>query len=99
MLNLLVKGIFYIVTKLFEILLSPIISVVTALFPSLGSLFTYISSFTATSLTYVRSILKLLLISDSMILTLLDYFVILYSIHIIVLAVKFGISVYNKFKP
>lgn len=99
MLNLLVKGIFYIVTKLFEILLSPIISVITALFPSSSSLFTYISSFTATSLTYARSILKLLLITDSMIFTLLDYFVILYSIHLIVLAVKFAINVYNKFKP
>ena len=85
MINLLVKGIFYIVTKLFEILLSPIISVITALFPSLGSLFVYISSFTVTSLTYARSILKLLLINDTMVLTLLDYFVILYSIHIVIL--------------
>lgn len=99
MLNLLVKGIFYVITKLFDILLSPIIAVITALFPSLGSLFTYIASFTATSLTYARSIVKLLLITDDMILTLLDYLLITYSIHVIILAIKFGINVYNKLKP
>ena len=50
------------------------------------------------SLTYVRSILSLLLINDSMIITLFDYFVTLYTIYITILVVKFAITIYNKFK-
>lgn len=50
------------------------------------------------SLTYVRSILSLLLINDTMIITLFDYFVVMYTIYLTVLVVKFAINIYNKFK-
>ena len=61
-------------------------------------MFTYLSNFITISLTYVRSILSLLLINDSMIVTLFDYFVILYTIYLTVLVVKFAINIYNKIK-
>ncbi len=98
MINAIIKGIFYLITKLFDLLLSPILSVVFALFPSLANYFTYITNFLNMCFTYVRSILSLLLINDTMITSLFDYFIILYSIHLTIIAIKFAINIYNKFK-
>lgn len=98
MINAIIKGIFSLIMMLFNLIFSPIINIITSLFPSLGNLFTYLSNFIVISLTYVRSVLSLLLINDSMIITLFDYFVILYTIYLTVLVVKFAINIYNKFK-
>ena len=98
MINAIVKGIFFLITKMFDILLSPIILLITALFPNLSDMFSHLSTFLGYCFTYVRSILSLLLINDTMITTLFDYFIILYSIYLIVLAIRFGINIYNKFK-
>lgn len=98
MINSIIKGIFYLITKLFDLLLSPILGVIFTLFPSLANYFTYITNFLNMCFTYVRSILSLLLISDTMISALFDYFIILYSIHLTIIAIKFAITIYNKFK-
>lgn len=98
MIGAIIKGIFNLVLSLFDALLAPIIGAITALFPNLGDMFTHLSVFLTMCFTYVRSILKLLLIDDIMITTLFDYFLICYSIYLIVLGIRFGINVYNKFK-
>lgn len=98
MINAIIKGIFFLITKLFDFLLSPIILVITGLFPNLSDLFNHLSYFLSLCFTYVRSILSLVLINDTMITTLFDYFIILYSIYLVVLSVRFAINVYNKFK-
>lgn len=98
MINAIIKGIFSLIMLMFNLIFTPIISLITALFPSLGSMFSYLSNFIVMSLTYVRSILSLLLINDTMIVTLFDYFIILYTIYITVIIVKFAITIYNKFK-
>ena len=86
MINAIIKGIFSLITSLFSALLSPIISVVTSLFPALGDFFTAISSFLSYCFTYVRSILALLCISDTIIVAFFDYIVVCYSIHLTVRA-------------
>lgn len=98
MINAIIKGIFSLIMMLFNLLFSPLISIITSMFPALGNLFTYLSNFIVMSLTYVRSILSLLLISDTMIITLFDYFIILYTIYLTIIVVKFAINIYNKFK-
>lgn len=98
MINAIIKGIFALIMMLFNLLFSPLISAVTALFPNLGNLFTYLSNYIVMALTYVRSILALLMINDNMIITVFDYFVIMYTIYITTLVVRFSINVYNKFK-
>ena len=98
MINAIIKGIFGLVMMLFNMLFSPLISVITSLFPALGNLFTYLSNFIVMGLTYVRSILSLLLVTDNMIITLFDYFIVLYTIYLTVIVVKFAINIYNKFK-
>ena len=98
MINAIIKGIFNLITSLFNALISPVVSVITGLFPSLSSFFTSISTFLSYCFTYVRSILSLLCISDTLIIAFFDYFIILYTIHITALAIKFGLTVYNKLK-
>lgn len=98
MINLLIKGIFWIITQLFNLLTAPIIATITVLFPSLSSFFNSISVFLGYAFTYIRSILNLLLIPDPLIIALFDYFVILYSIFIGIQAYKFAINIYNKLK-
>lgn len=98
MINAIIKGIFYLITKLFDLLFSPILALIFTLFPSLSNYFSYITNFLNMCFTYVRSILSLLLISDTMITALFDYFLILYSIYLTVLTIRFAINVYNKLK-
>lgn len=98
MINLLIKGIFWVITQLFNAIFSPIFSIIFTLFPALGQYFNYITSFLSSALTYVRTCLSLLLINDNMILALFDYFVIIYTIHITLLAIRFAINIYNKLK-
>lgn len=98
MINLLIKGIFWVITQLFNTIFSPIFSIIFTFFPSLGQYFNYITSYLQLSLTYVRTCLSLLMINDNMIIALFDYFVILYSIHLTLLAVRFALKIYQKFK-
>lgn len=99
MINAIFKGIFWLITKFFNILVSPFVLLITALFPSVANYFSRISTYLYYCTTYVRSILSLLLIDDSMITALFDYFAIIYSIWTIMLAIKFALNIYNKFKP
>lgn len=98
MINAIVKGIFSLINTLFSALLSPIISVITALFPSTATFFSSISVFLSYCFTYIRSILQLLCIDDTIIIAFFDYLVILYTIYTTVIVIKFAITVYNKFK-
>lgn len=98
MINAIIKGIFNLVISLFNAILSPVIGTITALFPAVATYIGYISTFLGYATTYVRTVLSLLLISDTMILAIFDYFAIMYAIHVATLAVKFGLTVYQKLK-
>lgn len=98
MINAILTGIFNLIISLFNAIVSPFVSVITSLFPSLATFFTHIINFLTIACTYVRSVLSLFCITDNMILTIFNYFGILYTIHITVLAIKFAINIYNKFK-
>lgn len=98
MINAIVNGIFKLVISLFNTLLTPIISAITVLFPSIDTYFAYINTFLSYALTYVGTILDLFLIPRSAIVFLFDYFSIIYSIYLLSISIKFGITIYNKFK-
>lgn len=98
MINAIIKGIFSLIMMMFNLIFTPLLNLISSIFPALGNLFTYLSNFIIMSLTYVRTVLSLLLINDNMIITLFDYFVVLYTIYITILVVKFAINIYNKFK-
>lgn len=98
MVNALVNGIFKLIISLFNTITSPVISAVTVLFPSLDTFFGYIFVFLDYALTYVGLVLDLLFIPRNAIIALFDYFVICYSIYLLVISIRFVITIYNKFK-
>ena len=66
MIKAIILGIFKLITKMFDLLLSPILTAIFALFPSLEGFFSHISDFLSMAFTYVRSILSLLLIGTKL---------------------------------
>lgn len=70
-----------------------------ALFPSVGVYFSYVVSFFSQAFTYVSTILQWLCFSPSMFVLLFDYYVIKYSIQLLIIAIKFAVNIYNKLKP
>lgn len=98
MINAIVNGIFKLIINLFNTITSPIIAGVVALFPSLGTFFTYINTFLSYALTYVGLALDLCFIPRPAIVFLFDYFITCYSIYLLVVSIRFIINIYNKFK-
>lgn len=98
MVNAIVNGIFKLIINLFNVITSPIIAAVTSLFPSVSIFFSYINTFLGYALRYVGLVLDLLFIPRSAITFLFDYFLICYSIYLLVISIRFIINIYNKFK-
>ena len=63
-----------------------------------GVAFSYINTFLAYALTYVSLVIDLLLIPRGAIAMLFDYFLVLFSIYLITIVIKFIVTIYNKFK-
>lgn len=98
MVNAIVNGIFKLIINLFNVITSPIIGAVTALFPSVSIFFSYINTFLGYALRYVGLVLDLFFIPRAAITFLFDYFLICYSIYLLVISIRFIINIYNKFK-
>lgn len=98
MVNAIVNGIFKLIINLFNTITSPIISAVTVLFPDVSLFFTYISTFLGYALTYVGLVIDLLFIPRAALVFLFDYFLVCYSIYLLVITIRFIINIYNKFK-
>lgn len=62
MVNLLIQGIFFVVTKLFDVILTPFIASLTALFPDLANIFIYITTFLNYCIEYLVTVCKLCLV-------------------------------------
>lgn len=98
MINAIIKGLFSIITKIANVILSPIIAVITALFPDLGVAITNVMSYMVLMVTYIPLALDFMMIPRDAIVFLFDYYVIKYTIYLSVRAVKSAITVYNKLK-
>ena len=99
MLQMLINFIFNIILTIVQAITTPFFTVLFSLFPAVADYFGYISSFFTTALTYVTTILRWFLFSPSMLTLLFDYFVIKYTVHLSIQAVKFTINLYDKLKP
>ena len=104
MLSILIKAVFTIITKLFSIILQPILSVILIAFPDLEQITSAIISFFNDYIfNYVTFLVKMLEhltgLQHWLIVFLFDYFLIKYSIYLTIQAVRFGLTVYNKLKP
>lgn len=98
MLNIIIKAVFYIITSLFNLVMSPFFSALYALFPSLQEYFGYITNFLVVAVSYVNTCCRLLLIPHELLVLFFDYLLIKYSIYLLNISIKFIIKVYNTFK-
>lgn len=98
MINALLNGIFKLIINLFNSITSPVVSAVTVLFPAVGTFFTYINNFLGYALSYVSLVIDLCFIPRPALIFLFDYFLICYSIYLLVISIRFVITIYNKFK-
>lgn len=98
MINAIVSGIFKLITNLANLLVTPFISSILALFPQLEPVLLNITSFLTQMVTYVPFFIDLALIPKSAVVLLFDYFLIKYSIHLLQQAISFTIRIYNYFK-
>lgn len=78
---------------------SPVLNALFTIFPDLGEMFNHVTTFISQAVIYVSTILEWFLFSPAMFAMLFDYFIIKYSIHLLITGVKFGINMYNKLKP
>ena len=99
MLQILIKFVFKLVVKVFTIILTPLLSVVFALFPDISRFLSYIFTFFDYCSGYVTNVRRLLLIPNDLFLLFFDYIAIRYSIYLGIKAFNFIINVYNKLKP
>lgn len=98
MINAIITGLFKLVMMIFNAITTPLFSFIFALFPDLANFFSYISQYITMSITYIGAASGLLLITNTMFISLFDYFVIKYSIYLGLKAYKLFINIYNKFK-
>lgn len=98
MIKALFLGIIKFIIKLMNIILTPFVSIVTGLFPDVTVFFNYITSFLNQALTYVGLILDLFLVPRGALALLFNFWIISYSIYLVILSVKFFVNVYQKFK-
>lgn len=99
MINAIINGIFWLITQLFNLILTPFVAAIVALFPDLATVINSITSFFSYASQYAVTVCRLLLIPQGAIMLLLDFFLIIFSIQLIRKAISLVITIYNKFKP
>lgn len=99
MVEAILKGFLFLVQTLYNMILSPVLNGIIALFPGVSTYFNYILSFFQYATVYVVTVRELILFPRALMTILFDYFLIKYSIHIILIVVRFALNVYNKLKP
>lgn len=104
MFKLLLQVVFTLITKLFSLILSPILAIVTVAFPDLANIIsactyfltTYVYPYVAFSIRLIENFLG---VPHWIFVFLFDYLLIKYTCYLTIQAIKFGIACYQKFKP
>lgn len=99
MLNIIIKAVFWLVGKIGDIVLIPIMSVINAIFPSFSFNLDYIFTYLGYGFNYIIYFLKLLMIPPVCIQFILSVFTISLSLAVGIRGYQFIVRVYNKFKP
>lgn len=104
MFQLLIDFVFWLLTKIAEIIFTPITMFITGIFPSLGNIITGVQNFLN---TYVFDILKwfkmfainTLAFPNELLSFIVAVFEVLITIHLTMLVYKGIMTIYQKFKP
>lgn len=99
MFNALITGVFGVVESLAGSIMVAPITLITALFPNLTYAINQVIDYFTTILQFVPLALDFLMVPREAVVFLFDYYIIKYSIYLIVRAIKLILAIYNKLKP
>lgn len=98
MLNAIISGIFSIIAKLGDMLISPLVSGVSLLIPSIGTFLTSITYYLGRGLSYVKWAFKLFCVPYECVAMLVTVATATISITLLVRGFTLVVKIYNKFK-
>lgn len=99
MLNVIIKAIFYVIGKIGDIVLAPILTLINSLIPDFSNIFSYMWTYLNYGINFIKFWCQLLLIPPICIDTVLYILTLTISISVGVRAYSFIVMIYNKFKP
>lgn len=99
MLNIIIKAIFFIIGKIGDIVLAPILLLVNSLIPDFSSIYSTMFEYLMRGINYIRFWCQLLLIPPTCVNIVLTIFTVTLSLTVGVRAYSFITKIYNKFKP
>lgn len=99
MVNILFNFVFKLIMKVFDLITLPFFLALYALFPSLSTFVNYTQSFITYALSYVGVFTSSLLCPSGWWSALFSYLSIKFTIFLIARGFKFGLNIYNHFKP
>ena len=98
MINAILKGVFNIVTKFINILLSPINALIVSFLPGFNDMLSYISQFFTTASQYVGFITDSLFIDSNVLSFLILYWTFKLTFPLAVYSIKLVVKWYNSLK-
>lgn len=98
MVNLIVNAIFWLVNKLYAIILSPLFAILNTIMPD-ANLVQHILNFLTLGLQYMGTLSSLLLIPSSAFTLLITYIQLKFAVFVVMKVAKLSLNVYNKLKP
>lgn len=98
MINAILKGIFKIVTKFINLLLSPINALIVTFLPGFNNVLSYISNFFTTASQYVGYVIDSLFIDTNVISFLILYWTFKLTFPLAVYTLKLVVKWYDKLK-
>ena len=99
MLNILFNFVFKLIMKVFDLITLPFFVALYAIFPNLQTFINYTQSFITSALTYVGVFTTSLLCPTGWWSALFSYLSIKLAIFLLARGFKFGLNIYNHFKP
>lgn len=99
MIGLIVKAILWIINQAYNVLMAPVIAVLAVSFPDMRNFYEAVTSWIYSSVNYVVIARDLLLIPIPVITTVMTYYLLKFTIFTTLLAYKFAVNIYDRFKP
>lgn len=97
--EMLVSIIFKVLNFIASVFLTPIFSVINTIIPAVGDFFSSIFEFIGYGLQYVGFFVKLLMIPQGLLITLVGFFVGIFAFNLTIRVVGLGMAIYKYFKP
>lgn len=98
MVNLLINAVFWLINKVYSIILSPLFAILNTLMPN-ANIVEHILNFLTLGLQYMGTLAGLLCIPSGAFTLLITYLELKFTVFVVMKVAKLSLNVYNKLKP